>query len=308
MKIYRYVWMMAFILLFACTSQTQRPITDELRVMTPDWGIAQVLIAIDAPLVAMGDVQTYPDWSSSPAIPDDVADLGLRFSPNPQMFANVDANLVLDSAFYAHIRPMYKHIRHIEISAQIDDVATWQNYADEVMQIGRAVAKEQQAAQYLSDSRRQLQKLGDAFENKYAINKISVVQFANAQHLRLYTANSLLQMTANEMGLSLYAPKQGNQWGSIDISLHELAELPHDVCLIVIEPFSPMLQAQLSTNKLWQRMGFGMANGRCMAVLEPIWVFGSVPSALNFAHALERSTIINAPIAHTSANKEGIHE
>lgn len=77
------------------------------KVMTPDWGIAATLTAMGYPPVAMGDKPFYREWVGKPLIPDTTLDVGTRYQPNPEMFSQLDLDLVIDNDFYAHLRPMY---------------------------------------------------------------------------------------------------------------------------------------------------------------------------------------------------------
>ena len=281
------------VLLMACVPTTQKSSeSKQLKVLTPDWGIAGVLTAIGNPPVAVGDVKSYATWSRSPALPDTVVDLGVRFSPNPELMAQLSADLVIDNDFYQHLRPMYGQIPVHSVNLPSDNkVATWQDYVQHTVQIGKLVGYEQAAQQYVSQSKQQIAQFGQVFQNRHTVRRLMVVQFANATHFRAYAKNSLFEPALLQMGLELYTFADGNAWGYIDATLADLAKLDQQTCLVVIEPFSKMLQAELANNAVWQHLKFGQVGdgGRCMMVLPPTWISGGLPSMVGFAKDLSEA-------------------
>lgn len=267
-------------------NQTKQPI-----VLTPDWSIAGVLTAIGNPPIATGDLRIYPQWSLKPALPSTTVDLGARFQPNPELMAQLEYDVVIDNDFYQHLRGNYgdKPILSFESGAKVGVAKTWQDYENETYKIAKFVNKIPEAKQYLADSQRQLKAFGQQFANNHpTVKKVAIVQFANANYLRNYTANSLFKPALDAMNVGMYEHGEGNMWGNVDMTLADLASVPADTCLVVIEPYSPMLQQELANNALWQRLGY--ADGkRCLLVLPPIWLFGGVPSILAFAEFLANS-------------------
>lgn len=258
-------------------------------IITPDWNVAGTLTALGLPPVATGDVKSYPDWSLEPALPNGTIDLGARFNINPELAHQLSADLVIDSAFYSHMSGLYGDVPvYFYHGVAQKEVRHWDDYANATRELAKAVGRERDAERYLADSRAELATLGKTFKGSYPhINRLAVVQFASSQQIRSYTDSSPFAPALQEMGLSLYTFGGGNVWGSVDIGLGELTALGRDTCLVVIEPFSPMLQTELSQNALWQGLGFG--SKRCLLVLPPVWAFGEIPSMIGFARALNQS-------------------
>ena len=100
----------------------------------------------------------------------------------------------------------------------------------------------------------------------------------NPAHLKEGTAAMNMQDAANKNRIAYGAR-------------HHLAKLDDDTCLVVVEPFSPMLRQELAKNLLWQRLGYGARanNSRCMAVLPPIWLYGGVSSMVVFGERLNQA-------------------
>ncbi|MFW2176945.1 MULTISPECIES: ABC transporter substrate-binding protein [unclassified Moraxella] len=286
-------------------TQTQQPTQPNVsanaphqavKVVTPDWAIASTLTAMGYPPLAVGDVKTYPEWVGKPELPSQVIDLGERFAPNPERLAQLKPDVIIDNDFYAHLRPLYGDTPHTAISfVPKGEVATWQDYAKPTQQLGDVIHQPQQAEQFLTQSKQRLGELGKAFKQKHPnIKNIAIVQFADANNLRIYTNNSLFKPTFDIMGLNLITLEnqlgKGNLWGFLPITLGDLAKLDNsqqDTCIAVVEPFSPMLRQQLTDNLLWQRLGYGRT--QCMTVLPPIWLYGGVSSMLTFGERLNKA-------------------
>ena len=270
------------------------------RILTPDWGIAATLTAMGYPPVATGDMRVYHQWVDDPKLPDSVVDLGIRYQPNAELIAQMDVDLVLDNFFYEHIRPLYGDTPALSVTFMSDSPkAEWQDYAEPTRQLGKLVGDPQAAEQYLGHARAQLDNAGAVLASRYpALHKVAIVQFADVNNLRMYSYNSLFQVALEQMGLKLQALEPGNGWGFVSIHLGDLAKLDTDTCLIIIEPISPMLKAELADNLVWQRMGFGTS--QCMTTVPPIWIYGGSSSMVTFANRLQNAEFNGLDTATTS--------
>lgn len=267
--------------------------TQPLNIVTPDWAIASTLTAMGYPPIATGDIRTYQDWVAEPKLPETTIDLGVRFAPNPERLAQLHPDLIIDNDFYAHLRPQYGDTPHVAVAfAPKNAMASWQDYAEPTLKLGEIIQQPQAAEQFLSQSKQRLNELGKTFERSHpALKKIAVVQFSDSNNLHIYTNNSLFKPTFDAMGLTLVTLEnqlgQGNAWGFLPITLGDLAKLDDATCLVVIEPFSPMLQQELASNLLWQRLGYRQT--KCMTVLPPLWTYGGVSSMVTFGERLNQA-------------------
>lgn len=265
------------------------PTAAPVKVLTPDWAVASTLTAMGFPPIATGDIRTYPDWMVDPSLPETVVDIGARFAPNPERFAQLNADVIVDTEFYTHLRPLYGKLPHVTVSfSPKNPIATWADYVEPTRKLGQIIHQPAAAENYLENTHNHLLQLGQSFQQRFpTIKKLAIVQFADSNSLRLYGHNSLFEPTLTAMNLTLQIPDtlgKANAWGYIPITLGDLAKLDKDTCLVVVEPFSPMLQKELTENQLWQRLGYG--SNHCMTILPALWTFGGVPSMLTFAQRL----------------------
>lgn len=311
-----------------------------LKVITPDWGIAAELSAMGYPPIATGDNRVYEEWMGE-SLPPSTYDLGIRYQPNPEMMAQLKADLVVDNFFYEHIRPMYGDIpvKSVLLMSEVNNHAEegrvdWQGYADKTLELGNTIGQASDAKAYIAKSEQALRVLGQEFNKKYPhIRKLAVVQFADVTNLRMYASNSFYQPTLDKMGLELTAFDKGNEWGFVNIQLGDLDKLgrrlgkyssgndktsqaklgdiqgaiQNDTCLIIVKPFSDMLQDELNNSALWQKMRFGKpgSTGRCIAITDPVWMYGGIASMTSFARKLVRADLYGGSITthnHVNSN------
>lgn len=270
------------------------------KVMTPDWGIAATLVAMGHPPVAMGDKPFYKEWVGKPLIPATTYDVGTRYQPNPEMFSQLDIDVVIDRAFYEHLRPMYGDldVHSIELNST-NRVAAWEDFIEPTLDLGRSINQPQAAQDYLDNSKKQIIQAGQTFHTRYPhIKKLAVVQFADTNNLRMFSYNSLFQPALDAMELELVAFADGNEWGFASIMLGDLAKLDGDTCLVVVEPIGDLLKLELKDSLVWQRLGYSFdedqtANkGRCLALLPATWNNSGVASMNVLADRLMNATFV----------------
>ncbi|MGP5547912.1 ABC transporter substrate-binding protein [Psychrobacter alimentarius] len=270
-------------------------------VMTPDWGIAATLTGMGYPPVAMGDKTFYKEWVGKPLIPTDTYDVGTRYQPNPEMFSQLDLDVVIDNAFYKHLQPMYGDlpIHSIELTSP-NQMAKWEDFIEPTLELGRFINQPQAAQMYLDKSKEQITQAGQTFHKRYPhIKKMAVVQFADTNNLRMFSYNSLFQPALDTMGLELTAFADGNEWGFMPIMLGDLAQLDDDTCLVVVEPIGDLLKLELEDSLVWQRLGYSFhensksaGKNRCLTVLPATWNNSGVASMNVLADRLMNATFV----------------
>lgn len=285
--------MPALVVLSACTPPPaeKTKTSNDLAIITPDWSIASTLVAIDAPPVATGDLRTLPDWSVNPKMPNSVIDLGARYTPNPELSAQLSADLLIYSGFYSHLSQM-NGIKAYEYKGvnRKNAVPTWDDYQTAVMALGKEIGKEQQTAQYIEQTALHLAKQGSAFKQKHPnIKTLAIVQFGNANQLYNYTSATPFGATLDKMGIEIFDFGKANEWGSFITDISEISRLDDTTCLIVVKPFSTLLKKELSKHALWQYLGYDQGK-KCAMVVEPVWAFGDFPSMVGFADNLLTAT------------------
>ncbi|MBN6066425.1 iron ABC transporter substrate-binding protein [Aggregatibacter actinomycetemcomitans] len=265
-----------------------------MNIMTPNWAIAATLTEIGQPPVAMEDKRVYPQWVSQPVQPDSVIDMGPRYQPNRELLEQIPISHIMQNFFYSHLRDIYpSHIPVTDIlfdGGNTETYQRWQTYVNAAKQIGVTIRREKAVDDYLHQVEQQLARYGADIRRHHApIEYYAVVQFGSAKELRIYSTNSLFSVAFQLMGLKQATLGLGNRWGNRLIRITELAKLPPNTCLLIIEPFSLMTETELTKSYVWNRLGFGKT--RCMYKLPSVWLFGGPESIAHFSRFLHEAVM-----------------
>lgn len=268
------------------TTQVDSPNNVDINIVSPDWGNAATLTAMGYPPIATGDIRVWDRWVGTPKLPTSTIDLGIRYQPNAELVAQLPVDLVVDNFFYEHARNLYGSVPSESVMfAAKGDTATWSDYTQPTRKLGKLIDEPVVAENYIAKSQKDIKLASERLQQRYPkVEKFAVVQFTDANNMRMYVKNSLFQPALRQMGKELDALGKGNQWGFVPIRMGDLAQLDDDVCLLIIDPLSPITRAEIKDSLVWQRLGYG--DERCVGELPPIWIYGGMSSLVGLANNL----------------------
>lgn len=276
----------------------QKPITEQkddqrdtatnvkINIASPDWGNAATLTAMGYPPIATGDVRVWDRWVGTPKLPTSTVDVGIRYQPNAELIAQLPVDMVVDNFFYEHARNLYGDVpaKSIVFAAK-GETATWADYSQPTQKLGKLIGEPKLADDYIVKSHKDIDLASKRLQQRYPkVKKFAVVQFADANNMRMYVANSLFQPALTQMQKELVVLGKGNSYGFIPIRMGDLAQLEEDVCLLVIDPLSPITRAEIKDSLIWQRLSYG--SNRCVGELPPVWIYGGMSSLVGLANNL----------------------
>lgn len=252
------------------------------RLATLDWGIAQNLTAMGVPPVAVGQTTGYATWVGTPALPDTVHDLGLRAEPNLELLSQVKPDHILITRLYASAAPKLSRIAPVStVDVYFTPGTVWHNTVAAVNKLGR-IAHRPEAAQALI--RRTNQRIRTAAARLPAnTGPLLVVQFVDAQHVRVYGRGSLIQATMQRMGLTNAWDGQTTRWGMAVVPISRLADIKQGR-VVVMGPVPVGLTDRIAANRVWQSMP--VVRDAPVVYMPGVWSSGGLPSASRFARLL----------------------
>ncbi len=301
LTISRYKWLpfIASIALTAChqpvavqkDAQVVNADNANINIVSPDWGNAATLTAMGYPPIATGDIRVWDRWVGTPKLPMSTIDLGIRYQPNAELIAQLPVDLVVDNFFYEHARNLYGDVPSESVMfAAKGDTATWSDYTEPTRKLGKLIDEPALAENYIAKSQKDIELASERLQQRYPkVKKFAVVQFADANNMRMYVKNSLFQPVLSQMGKELDALGKGNQWGFVPIRMGDLAQLDNETCLLIIDPLSPITRAEIKDSLVWERLGYG--DERCVGELPPIWIYGGMSSLVGLANNLSTVTL-----------------
>ncbi|WP_392565451.1 iron-siderophore ABC transporter substrate-binding protein [Utexia brackfieldae] len=259
------------------------------KIVTTDWTIAETLLAIDAPLVGLGDKKQYDIWVNTPVAGDAVIDLGSRAQPNQEALINLKPDHLINATWLQNILPSSMSTLGIQRSAvdfYTDKGLDWSHLVATTLALGKLVDREHNAEQLISDSEQQLAH-DRMLLTPYQDRSYAVVQFIDSRHLRIYGENSLYGLVLTQLHLTNAWQKPTNAWGFNQITLLELAQLPANTVLIIVKPYPANVAEKLQQNALWRALPFHQA--KQYRLLPAVWSFGALPSIKRFSQLLTES-------------------
>ena len=282
------------LVLAAVVTACQQPIAEQkdtptdvkINIASPDWGNAATLTAMGYPPIATGDVRVWDRWVGTPKLPTSTVDVGIRYQPNAELIAQLPVDMVVDNFFYEHARNLYGNVPAESIVfAAKGETATWADYSQPTQKLGKLIGEPKLADDYIVKSHKDIDLASKRLQQRYPkVKKFAVVQFADANNMRMYVANSLFQPALTQMQKELVVLGKGNSYGFVPIRMGDLAQLEEDVCLLIIDPLSPITKAEIKDSLIWQRLSYG--NNRCLGELPPVWIYGGMSSLVGLANNL----------------------
>lgn len=272
-------------------SKTDNNDANRINIVSPDWGNAATLTAMGHPPIATGDVRVWDRWVGSPKLPTSITDLGIRYQPNAELIAQLPVDMVVDNYFYEHARNLYGDVpaKSVMFAAK-GDTATWADYTEPTRELGALIDNSKLAEDYIVKSHKEISLASEKLQQRYPkVEKFAVVQFSDANNMRMYVANSLFKPALDQMDKELVVLGKGNEFGFVPIRMGDLAQLDEDVCLLIIDPLSPITRAEIKDSLVWQRLSY--RDTRCVGELPPVWIYGGMSSLVSLANNLSTVTL-----------------
>ena len=253
------------------------------RVAALDWALAETLLALGHPPVAIVAALDWNRYVVEPRLPEGVADLGLQPDINFERLAALAPDVVLTSPFTQQLEPALARIAPVErFSIFEPGPVPLARPRALLLQMGERLGRAALAQAWLDAADRLL----DGWRARLATQPqrpLLLVNFIDARHVRVYGGAGLYQNVLDRLGLVNAWSGPTSYWGYATVGIERLAT-PHDVQLFMFEPVPPDAQATLRRSPLWTQLPFVQA-GR-VSVLPSVLMFGAMPSALRFARLI----------------------
>lgn len=257
----------------------------EKTVATIDWGHLETCLALGIAPVAATELRQFREIAVEPAPPPDVADLGLRGSPNIELLRMIAPDVVLISDFYEYQRPLLERI------APVVNLPVYQGgtppYAlaeQSTAAIGALFGREAEAEAYVAAARAEIEAIGRRLR-PLGRHPVFVISLGDSRHFRAFGADSMFGDVLARLGLENAWTDPTSYSAAAAVGLEALARIP-EASIAVIGPTPPETRRTLAENALWNALP-AVAQGLARE-LAPINHFGALPSALRFARALDR--------------------
>ncbi len=258
------------------------------RIVAIDWTHAETLLALGVIPLGIAQKQDYSAWVKEPKIPDEVLDLGLRTQPNLELLAELAPTQIFISPMFSVLTPQLQRITKVtEVGLYKKGDVNWQAMENMTRELAINVGVEKEAERFILQKRDEILRLKQQVPNYSP--PVLMVQFMDANHLRVFGDNSLYKTAVNELGIESAWQGTTNQWGFSLVGIDELVGI--DAQIVVIEPLPIGTESALERNELWQFMN--QQSHYPVLRMPAVWSFGALPSATRFARLFVRALSSN---------------
>jgi ABC-type Fe3+-hydroxamate transport system substrate-binding protein len=250
------------------------------RVASLDWALAETLVALGHPPIAVPDTRGYAEWVVAPALPPDTANLGSRYTPNVELLAALRPDLVVAIPYQGPLLPVVERVAPtLTLSIYEADGSVYERAVAVTARLAAAVGDPEAGPALVART----QAAFAAARRRIARRPrrpVYVLSLLDPHHAWIYGAGSLFTVVLRRLGLDNAWTGETNAWGFSAIGLEALADGDPEARLVVLQPLPPDVLPRLATNPLWQRIPFVR---RGPPIFLPVLTFGGLPSAARFA-------------------------
>jgi iron complex transport system substrate-binding protein len=281
-----------FVALAATALLSPQALASARRLAVIDWGLLETTLAIGAVPAAATELVQFRKIAVEPAVPETVADLGLRGTPNFELLRIVAPDLILISGFYEYQRPALEQIAPV-LALPIYEAGK-PPYAlaeSSMLALGERLGRTAAARRYVAETTAELEDRRAALK-PLAARPAFVISLGDSRHFRAFGADSMFGDVLGRLGIANAWTDTTSYSAAAPVGLEALARVP-EASIVIVAPLPLEVRRTLAENALWNALP-AVLEGR-VVLLDPVNHFGGLPSARRFARLLVEAS---APGAH----------
>lgn len=259
------------------------------RVAAIDWAMLETAMALGVVPVAATELVQFRKTAVEPAIPSDVADLGLRGAPNFELLHLLKPELILISPFYAQYESRLETIAPIvSLPFYVNGEPPFDKALAAVSSLGtrleRSVAAQavlEQTEQTLNDLRRSLARFSD--RPTYVIN------VGDARHFRAFGADSMFGDVLSRLGLTNARVDVSRFTFAAPVPLENLAAHP-DARIVIVSDVPVEARSAFTNSVIWNSLKPVRENRVFM--LGKVNPYGGITAGMRFARLLSAALLL----------------
>jgi iron complex transport system substrate-binding protein len=278
----------AALALLAATGASRSASAAEMRVATVDWSVLETLLALGFPPVAAPELRQFREIAVEPAVPEAVADLGLRGTVNFELLLLSRPDLILSSSFYVASEPRLRRIAPVEsFSVYAPGRPPYEPAVAMTRAIGERLGIAAAAQRYIAETEAEFAALRARLE-PLATRSVIPVNLGDARHFRVFGDDSLFGEVLKRLGLANAWTDRTSYSAMAPIGLEALARVP-EAHIALIPPVPLGAMETLARSAFWNALP-NLREGRLLR-MGPINPYGGLPAARRFARLLTEALI-----------------
>jgi ferric hydroxamate transport system substrate-binding protein len=253
------------------------------RVASLDYGLAQTLIALDHPPVALAAAAEWNRYVVEPALPSSVVNLGTEREVNFEILAQLAPDLIVSTPYLERLRPTLERIGPVaSFPIHAAGSSPWANLVAATRGLGARLGLGPRAEEFVTATEAGLRS-GAATLAAWRDRPVLLVLFLDARNVWVFGRNSLYDDVIARLGLVNGWRGPTNVWGFATVGMEALARVP-DARLVCFDPVPPEAARLLADSPIWRATGFARPDR--MIRLPPVLAFGALPVATRLARLL----------------------
>ncbi len=257
-----------------------------MRFAVIDWAMLETALAIGAVPVAAAELRQYRQMQLEPAVPENVADLGLRGAPNLELLRMMEPDLIVASNFYEYQRAAFERIAPVFApTVYSTGQPPYAMLEEATLSLGEKLGLAAEARAYVATVAREI---AEARQRFAAIpgRKVFVISLGDARHFRAFGRDSLFGDVLVRLGFENAWTRDTSYSAAAPVGLEQLAETP-DASIVIVGPTDPETLYRLPQNALWNALP--AIREKRVLFLPPLDHFGGLPAARRFAQLLREN-------------------
>lgn len=253
------------------------------RLASMDYGLAETLIRLDCPPIALVAAQDWGRWLVDPPLPAGVVNLGTSREPNLELLQALKPDAILSTPYLAGIHHRLEQIAPvISLPIYVPEGRPLALAEDAARQLAVRIGAPEAGDALLAEAQACFAGIREQLRDRAGM-PVFLVNFMDQRHVRVYGAKGLFQDVLDRIGLKNAWTGQTNYWGFATVGIEALQHAG-EAQLVYLDPVPPVVLAFLERNPIWNALSFVKAGRVCG--LPPVLMFGCVPSAMRFARLL----------------------
>lgn len=254
-----------------------------MRSVTGDYGLAQTLIAMGHPPVAIAAADDWDHWVVEPPLPPGIVNLGTSREINLEILSQLKPDVIFSTPYLERLRPKLERIAPVEsFPVHATGSSPWPNLVAAARAMGKRLGAEGDAEALISRVEDELAALARRVA-PLRDRPVLLAAFQDARNAWVYGENSLYQDALQRLDLQNGWTRPTNAWGFSQVGVEALAQA-RGSRLFCLAPTPPDALALLAGGPIWRATGF--AEEDRLFRLPPVLAFGGLPSVTRIARLL----------------------
>ncbi len=247
------------------------------RIAALDWGLAATLLSLGRRPVGVPAIKHYDRNIGEPRMPPGVTDIGLLFTPNFELLAELAPDAILITPDLGPARLQLERIAPL-VTLQISppNAPPYPQAQRDTLRLADLVGAAAAGQALIARTEAAITALRDT-GGPHRGRDLLVISFIDDRHVSVYGANSLFQDVIERAGLRNAWTGPTGRAGFQNIGIQELVHMPEALVLSV----QYRVPRNLAESLFWNALPF--VRDRRVRGIPAVLASGGLPSAIRFA-------------------------